>query len=51
MLQQFTDDLVAIRSKMTLILSDLDMDLLEEAWEDNVASKFVKVWLEISSSS
>ena len=43
MLQQFTDDLVAIRTKVTLIISDLDLELLEGAEEDNIAMNFVKV--------
>ena len=45
-LQQFTDDLVAIRTKVTLILSNLDMDLLEEQGQqvpNTAAMKFIKV--------
>ena len=43
MLHQFTDDLVAIKNKVTLILSALDLELLVEAWVENPAMKFVKV--------
>ena len=42
-LQHFTNDLVAIRTKVTLIISDLDLELLEGGDEDSIAMNFVKV--------